>query len=158
MLILVRSKKNSMKIDDIDKLIIELLSENSKQGIKEIAEQIGLTVSPTYERIKRLERENIITGYTIEVNKTLLGKNFQVLCSVSLKEHNAELIHVFENKVVALKEVSMCYHIAGDYDYVLMVEVADIQEYEHFLKKKLATIPDIANVQSSIIMSTIKDD
>ena len=146
----------AVKLDAIDRAIIEILQENAKQGNKEIASQIGLTVTPTYERIKRLEKAGVIEGYTINVNKKHVGKNLQVFCYVSLKEHNIELLQVFEQEVVGLAEVTSCFHIAGDHDYALLIEVLDMDEYEKFLKHKLASIPYISNVQSSFVMSVIK--
>ena len=146
-----------MNLDKIDLAIIEILLEDAKLGIKEIAIQVGLTVSPTYERIKRLERNGVIEGYTIKVNREELGKNLRAYCQVSLKEHNSDLIQVFEEKVVALEPVTACYHIAGDHDYALLIEVADMSEYQSFLKNELATIPDISNVQSSFVLSALKE-
>ncbi len=145
------------KLDKIDKAIIEILKENAKIGTKEIAMQVGLTVTPTYERIKRLEKSGVITGYTTTVNKKMIGKGLQVFCQVSLKEHNLELLESFEQKVVSFDEVSACYHIAGDHDYALLIEVSDVSEYEDFLKQSLSTIPSIMNVQSSFVMSAIKE-
>ena len=144
------------KLDRIDLAILEILQENSKMGMKEIAEQVGLTVTPTYERIKKMERSGIIEGYGIRLNKKKIGKGLSVFCMVSLKEHNLDLLEVFERKIASLSEVSTCHHIAGDYDYAMMIEVADMDEYETFLKYKLAAIPSISNVQSSFSMSTIK--
>jgi len=144
------------KLDKIDLAILEILQENSKLGMKEIASQIGLTVTPTYERIKRLEKSGIIEGYGIRLNKKKVGKGLQVFCMVSLKEHNLGLLEVFEKKIASLDEVATCYHIAGDYDYAMFIEVADMDEYETFLKHKLASIPSISNVQSSFAMSEIK--
>ena len=146
-----------MKLDDIDKAILEILQEDSKMGIKEIALQVGLTTTPTYERIKRLERSNIIEGYTVKINKKELGKSLQVFCHVSLKEHNSELIEVFEEQIVALPQVSQCYHIAGDHDYALLIEVSDMGEYESFLKHQISAIPYISNVRSSFVMSALKE-
>ncbi|HIP31182.1 MAG TPA: Lrp/AsnC family transcriptional regulator [Crocinitomicaceae bacterium] len=145
------------KLDAIDLAIIELLKENSKQGNKSIAEQVGLTITPTYERIKRLERTGVIIGYSVRLEKSKIGKNLQVFCQVSLKEHNLELLEVFEKEVVTLEEVASCYHIAGDYDYSLLVEVHDMEEYENFLRYKLTCISYIGNVQSSFVMSAIKE-
>jgi DNA-binding Lrp family transcriptional regulator len=116
-----------------------------------------LTVTPTYERIKRLERIGVITSYTACLNKKLIGKGLQVFCQVSLKEHNLELLESFEQMVVSFDEVSNCYHIAGDHDYALLIEVSDMGEYEAFLKQSLAKIPSIMNVQSSFVMSAIKE-
>lgn len=144
------------KLDSIDEQIIQLLTVNAKLGNKEIAAKIGLTVTPTYERIKRLERIGLIQGYTLRLNKRMIGKGLKVQCSVSLKEHHLDLLQAFEDKIVHFSEVSECYHIAGDYDYILVIEVRDMDEYQHFLKEKLASIPSISNVQSSFVMSTVK--
>ncbi|MDG1147185.1 MAG: Lrp/AsnC family transcriptional regulator [Crocinitomicaceae bacterium] len=145
------------KLDSIDTAILEILKENSKVGTKEIALQVGLTVTPTYERIKRLERSGVITGYTTCLNKKLIGKGLQVFCQVSLKGHSLDLLESFEKMVVSFEEVSTCYHIAGDHDYALLIEVSDMSEYEAFLKQRLATVPSIMNVQSSFVMSAIKE-
>jgi DNA-binding Lrp family transcriptional regulator len=144
------------KLDDIDNAILEILQENSKLGMKEIAVQIGLTVTPTFERIKKMEKSGVIQGYGVRLDKRKIGKGLKVFCMVSLKEHNLELLEVFEKKITSLKEVATCFHIAGDYDYVMQIEVADMDEYETFLKYKLASIPSISNVQSSFVMSTIE--
>lgn len=144
------------QLDETDLKILEILQENSKLGNKEIAERIGLTVTPTFERIKRLERFRIIRSYTAVVDKKAIGKGLKVLCQVSLKAHNLDLLLGFEDEVVHLNEVSACFHIAGDYDYLLTIEVGDMDEYQRFLKEKLASIPNIANVQSSFVMSTLK--
>lgn len=153
-----KTEKHSSAIllDAIDQKILVLLSSNAKMGNKEIAAEIGLTVTPTFERIKRLERIGVIEGYTTKLNKKSIGKGLHVICQVSLKAHNLDLLEGFENEVVHLHEVSACYHIAGDYDYLLSIEVRDMDEYQLFLKQKLASIPNIANVQSSFVMSTLK--
>lgn len=143
-------------MDKIDRAILEILSENSKLGTKEIATQVGLTLTPTYERIKRLEKSGVIKNYTVELDKKAIGKSLQVFCQVSLKEHNLKLLKKFEDQVVEFPEVSACYHIAGDHDYALLIEVFDMSAYEKLLREKLATIPSIANVQSSFVMREIK--
>ncbi len=143
-------------LDKIDRRLLDLLKENAKLSNKEIAHEIGLTVTPTFERIKRLERNGVITGYTINVDKKKIGKGLKVICQVSLRAHNLDLLQGFEDQIIHLSEVSACYHIAGDYDYLLSIEVMDMDEYQHFLKEKLASIPNIANVQSSFVLSTMK--
>jgi Lrp/AsnC family leucine-responsive transcriptional regulator len=143
-------------IDAIDQQIMQLLLSNSKLGTKEIAAKIGLSVTPTFERIKRLERKGIIKGYTAILDKKKIGKGLKVFCQVSLKSHNAEIIDGFEAEIIHLSEVSACYHIAGDFDYSLFIEVADMDEYQYFLNLKLSNIPNIANVQTAFVMSTLK--
>lgn len=145
------------KLDRIDFEILEILKGNSKIGNKEIAAKVGLSVTPTYERIKRMERIKVIEGYTVILNKRKIGKGLKVHCMVSLKEHNFELLKQFESEIVFFSEVTSCHHIAGDYDYILFIEVRDMDEYQFFLKEKLASIPNISNVQSSFVMSTIKE-
>lgn len=151
-------EKHSMdlQLDEIDRKILTLLSSNAKMGNKEIAAEIGLTVTPTFERIKRLERQGVIKGYSVQLDKKKIGKGLHVICQVSLKAHNLDLLVGFEDEVVHLNEVSACYHIAGNYDYLLSIEVKDMDEYQKFLKEKLASIPNIANVQSSFVMSNLK--
>lgn len=143
--------------DVIDLKILQILSKNGKLGNKEIANEIGLSVSPTFERIKRLERIGAIEGYKAIINKKTVGKGLQVFCNVSLKAHNLDLIEAFEDQVVHIEEVAKCYHLAGNFDYSLLIEVADIESYQNFLKQKLASIPNIANVQSSFVLSLIKN-
>ncbi len=145
-----------IQLDKIDKKILSILSANSKLGNKEIASEIGLSVTPTFERIKRLERHGVIKNYVAILDKKKIDKGLHVLCQVSLKAHNLDLLLGFEDEIVHLNEVNSCYHIAGNYDYLLSIEVKDMDEYQDFLKQKLAAIPNIANVQSSFVMSTLK--
>jgi Lrp/AsnC family leucine-responsive transcriptional regulator len=146
-----------IKLDEIDKTILELLTDNAKLSNKEIANKIGLTVTPTYERVRRLERLGIIKGYRAVLDSKLMGKELQVHCHVSLKDHATTLIQQFESKVVKLEQVSACYNIAGDYDYTLYVEVEDMDAYHNFLRSTLASIQNISNVQSAFVMKTMKE-
>jgi Lrp/AsnC family leucine-responsive transcriptional regulator len=144
------------KLDAIDLKIIELLKKNSKLSSKEIASQVDLSITPAYERVKRLEKRGYIKRYTIEVDKEKLGIGLRVLCAITLKSHAKEILDVFEKQIIELPEVIHCFHIAGNVDYQLLIETKDVNTYSQFLKDKLASIPNIANVQSSIIMSTLK--
>lgn len=144
------------KLDEIDLKLLALLSENGRAGSKELAAKVGLTVTPTFERIKRLERTKVIQGYKAIINPEAVDKGLMIFCYVSLKEHNADLIQEFENSIVHLEEATECFHVAGDYDYTLTIEVKDIQQYQEFLKTKLAAIPNIANVQSSFVLGRVE--
>lgn len=146
-----------LKCDQIDRRIIELLQQNAKLSMKEISSEIGLTITPTHERIRRLERSGIIKGYSARIDKTKLGIRLRVFCHVSLREHNFDLLQQFESEVVGFSEVLACYHTAGDYDYTLLVEVADMEAYELFLRSKMTGIPSISNVQSVFIMRALKE-
>ena len=150
--------QSNYKLDTLDKKILNLLQKNAKLNSKELASEIGLTLTPTYERVKRLESKGFIKSYTIKINKEKIGKNLKVLCNISLKSHSVEFLNAFESSVVKLKEISSCYHIAGNFDYLLLIEVKDMNEYSEFLKEKLASIPHIATVQSSFVMKTMKEE
>lgn len=143
-------------MDSTDLQIIELLTRNSKMGMKEIAQVIGLTITPTYERVRRLERVGVIRGYTVKLDRKKVGRALQVFCQVTLKEHKLEWLRKFEELVVGFSQVTACYHIAGDHDYALLIEVEDMEAYEEFLREHLATIPSIAHVRSSFVMREIK--
>lgn len=146
------------QLDHIDEQILALLVENAKLGSKEIASSVGLTVTPTYERIRRLEKRGFIKRYKAVLDKKKMGKNLRVLCNVQLKSHAAEFIESFESQVIELSEVTSCFHIAGNFDYLLIIDIVDMDEYAEFLKEKLASIPHIATVQSSFVMRALKDN
>jgi Lrp/AsnC family leucine-responsive transcriptional regulator len=142
-------------LDDLDYKLLDLLKKNAKAPTKYLASEIGLSVTPTFERIRRMERLGIITGYTVIVDKGKIEKGLRVLCQVSLKEHKEDVIAMFEQEIQLLDEVNECMHIAGNFDYLLIVEVKDIQSYEFFLKQKLAKLATISNVQSSFVLGQI---
>ncbi len=142
-------------LDELDYKLLDLLKKNAKAPTKYLAAEIGLSVTPTFERIRRMERLGIITGYTVTLDKSKIEKGLRVLCQVSLKEHKEDVIAMFEQEIQLLDEVNECMHIAGNFDYLLIVEVKDIQSYEFFLKQKLAKLATISNVQSSFVLGQI---
>ena len=143
-------------MDRIDSEILKALQANAKLTNKELAAQLGLTITPVYERIKKLEKEGYISHYAAIVNPEMVDLGLQVFCSVSLKDHQREFIEQFERDVVALEEVVECYHIGGRFDYLLKVIVKDMNTYRKFVSEKLAELDNIGNVQSSFVMSEIK--
>ena len=147
-----------LQLDIIDKKILTILQQNSKANIKEIALKIGLTQTPTYERIKRLEKSGVIEKYVAILNKQHIGFNVEVFCQVSLLVHSKDLITKFEKAVNTMEEVIECFHVAGNYDYLLKVIVKDMNNYQNFLKNKLSVLDSVANVQSTFVMSYTKSN
>lgn len=143
-------------LDKIDLELIQLLTANGKLNNKELAAAVGLSVTPTFERVKRLERLEVILGYQAKINPKKIGKNLKVLCQVSLRKHQFDDIIEFEKAIRDLKEISTAYHVTGSMDYMLTVEVADMEAYQHFLKNRLARIPHIGQVNSSFVLSSLK--
>ena len=125
------------KIDKIDRQILMLLQQNSKINIKEIALKIGLTSTPTYDRIKRLEKSGIITHYKAEINREKVGLDLVVFCQVTLQVHSKKLITQFENAIEKMPEVVGCFHIAGNFDYLLKITIPNIKSYQFFLKNSI---------------------
>ncbi|MCF6182794.1 Lrp/AsnC family transcriptional regulator [Lutibacter sp.] len=145
-----------ISLDHIDLTILNILQLNSKANIKEIALKVGLTQTPTYERIKRLEKLGVIEKYVAIIDKTKIGFTIEVFCQVTLQVHSKKLIIKFENAVLKIDEVMECFHVAGNYDYLLKVIVKDMKSYQLFLKNKLSVLDSVSNVQSTFVLSATK--
>jgi len=143
-------------IDAIDLAILNHLQNNSNINIKELAGKINLTPTPVYERIKRLERDGYIMKYVALLDKQKLKKGMTVFCNVRLKEHAKNVGANFVKDIVALTEIVECYNIAGDYDFMLKILVADMASYQDFVMHKLSTIENIGNTNSIFVMGEIK--
>jgi len=146
------------KIDAIDKRIIQLLQQDGKMKIKEVAHALKMTTTPIFDRIKRLEKEGFIEGYSTIVNKEKLGFNLVAFCAVSLESHHKEYLNQFVKDVENIIEVAECYHIAGMFDYLLKIYVKDMVDYQYFITQKLASLPNIGRVQSSFVMTEVKNN
>lgn len=146
-----------MILDAIDKKILLILQQNSKTNIKEVALKVGLTQTPTYERIRRLENSGIIEKYVAVLNKEKIGYHVEVFCQVTLLVHSKKMITKFEKAVNRIDEIMECFHVAGNYDYLLKVIVKDMKSYQLFLKNKLSILDSIANVQSTFVMTSTKE-
>ncbi|MCW5925006.1 MAG: Lrp/AsnC family transcriptional regulator [Saprospiraceae bacterium] len=150
-------EKKSVTIDASDRAILQLLQEDAFLTTKEIAARLNLTTTPVFERVKRLEKEGYIAGYTALLDRRKIGLAMLVLCEVSLKEHNRDFLLQFEAAVIDLPEVLECHHITGEYDYLLKVVVNDMDDYQRFIKEKLATLENIGRVQSHFVMTEVKN-
>jgi DNA-binding Lrp family transcriptional regulator len=139
-----------MMIDDLDKKILNLLQQNAKLTMKELAEKLGLTATPVFERIKRLERDGVIRGYVALIDPEKVGRGQTVFVNVRMPVYSAENIASFEKHISKLPQVLECYHLAGTIDYQLKVVVENIKEYDSFLLA-IAKIR-IVNVDSSVIV------
>ena len=147
-----------MKIDDIDKKLLRILQKDASLTTKQIAAEIGLTVTPVHERIKKLEKSGVILAYKARLDLNVLGKELLVFCQVSIKDHSKENLLHFEQKVLDLDEVVSCYHVSGKHDYMLKVVQSNMQEYRNFITNKLAKISNIDNVYSTFVMQEVKVD
>ena len=145
-----------MKIDELDKRILRHLQQDSKKTNKEIANDLGLSVTAIYERIRKLEREGVISKYVAMVNPEKVEKGFMVLCQIKLLQHKKDFLTKFEKEVTSLPEVIECLHVSGDFDYMLKVLVRDMDAYREFLVTKLTTLDHIASTKSIFTISKVK--
>ena len=146
-----------MQLDEIDKKLLILLQEDAKQTTKELSHKLGLSVTAIYERVRKLEKTGVISKYVALLNKHKIAKDFMVLCHVKLVQHKKEYIQQFEREVMDLQEVTECFHVSGDYDYILKICVCDMEDYRHFMLSKLTSLQHIASTHSSFMIAEVKN-
>jgi len=147
-----------MKLDEIDKKLINLLQDNCRLTHKQLSVKLHLSTTAIFERIKKLERNQLIDRYVAIVNRKKIEKGFMVLCEIKLMQHTKVFLTKFELSVQALAEVTECLHITGDYDYLLKIHVKDMEAYRDFMVTKLTTLPHIGSTHSSFVISEIKNE
>lgn len=146
-----------MELDDKDRQLVKLLQEDCKKTTKEYADSLQLSKTAVYERIRRLERTGVITNYVALVNKEKVQRDFTVLCHIKLVQHTKENVLRFEREILKLEEVSECFHVSGDYDYILKVSVKNMKNYREFMVTKLTAISNIGSTQSSFSIKEVKN-
>jgi Lrp/AsnC family transcriptional regulator, leucine-responsive regulatory protein len=147
-----------LQLDKLDLKLLKLLQQNSKQTNKQLSLQLNLSVTAVFERIKKLERAGIIDRYVALVNKNLVNKSLVVFCQIKLVQHTKEFVTKFEKEVIALDEVMECYHIGGEYDYLLKILVKDMAKFREFMVTKLTTLKHIGSTQSSFCINEVKNE
>ena len=146
-----------MKLDTTDYKLIELLQQNCKQTTKEMADQLDLSTTAVYERIKKLEKQNIITDYIAIVNKDKINRSFMAISHIKIKSHSKDAILRFEKKVNQIPEVLECFHVSGDYDYILKIGVQDMEAYREFMLSKLTTMEEVQSTHSMFVIKEVKN-
>lgn len=142
--------------DAYDLHILRLLQQNARMPVKEIAEKINLSATPVHDRIRRLEATGIIKQYTAVVDAGKLNKSLLAICYVSLKEHGKQAGSRFVKAVQDMAEVSECFSISGEFDFMLKVLATDMQHYYDFHVNRLGQVENVGNVQSVFVMGVVK--
>jgi Lrp/AsnC family transcriptional regulator, leucine-responsive regulatory protein len=145
-------------LDSIDLRILHLLQHDARLTNKEVADKLSKSVTPIYERIKRLEDEGYIMRYVALVNKDLIGKHLTAFTTVQLKEHSAQALRGFEKEVVKFPEVMECYHMTGRFDFLIKMAIKDMKEYNELLMGKLATLPNVGGLETFFVLSEGKKE
>ena len=145
-----------MSLDKKDKLILSLLQDDSTLSVKEISEKIGLTFTPTYERIKNLEKQGVVEKYVAILNREKLGINIVVYCNIRLKEQSQKTLKEFEDYISKYDEVQEIISLSGEYDYMLKILASDINSYNNFTVNIISNGPNIGQYHSSIVLAEVK--
>ena len=145
-----------MKLDKFDIAILEGLQRNARISLQELGAQVGLTASPCWTRIKRMEAAGVIEGYTVSLSPTALGLADTVIVQVTLESHSDEALMDFGRALAAIPEVLEAFLVSGDYDYYIRIAVSDTRDYERLLREKLYRIPGIRHSKSSFVLRQLK--
>ncbi len=145
-----------MIIDDKDRQMLQLLQQDARHTVKELAQAINLTPSPTFDRQKRMEREGVIKGYVALVDAKKVGNGLLALTSVKLREQTRECALNFMEHIMKCDEVTECHNISGEYDFFLKIHLRDMEHYERFVFNKLGTINSVGSYNSIFSIKEVK--
>ena len=149
----------SMEIlDKTDLQILRVLQNNSRLTTKELAAKVNLSPTPVFERVKRLEANGYIKKYVAVLDPAKLNRGFVVFCSVKLRRLNRDIAAEFTRIVREIPEVTECYNISGDYDYLLKIHAPDMKYYQEFIINVLGTIDSLGSLRSTFVMDEVKHE
>ena len=144
------------QLDSKDIEILSILQEDATLSTKQLASRVHLSSTPVFERVKRLEKEGYIRKYAAILDADKLGKGFIVFCQVKLLRMGTDTANDFVSKVKDIPEVTECYNISGEYDYLMKVHAPDMRYYQQFLINVIGRISSVGSVQSTFVMQEIK--
>ncbi|GFH98572.1 leucine-responsive regulatory protein [Bacteroidaceae bacterium] len=145
-----------IKIDEIDIQLLKALQKDAKANTKELCELLHLSKTPIYERMRRLECEGVIKGYSAIIDNAKVGLPLVVFCNVSLAVHDDDHIERFKKDIMEINEIMECYSTGGVFDFLIKVVLKDMEEFNKFVFEKLTKVHGIVKMQSSFVLSEIK--
>jgi Lrp/AsnC family leucine-responsive transcriptional regulator len=145
-----------MQLDKFDLAILMILQHDARASLQDISKRVGLSSTPCWMRIKRMESEGIIQGYTVQVDPVAVGLTDTVIVQVTLESHTDETLYEFGRALADIPEVLEAYLVSGDYDYYIRIAVRDTRDYERLLRERLYRIPGIRHSKSSFVLRTLK--
>jgi Lrp/AsnC family transcriptional regulator, leucine-responsive regulatory protein len=145
------------ELDRIDRRILDLLQKNGRLSMTELAHKIGLSATPCTERVKRLERDGVITGYHARVSPQALGKNLLVFVEIKLSAKSGEVFDRVKKELLFVPEVMECHLVSGDFDYLVKARITEMGEYRRLLGNILLKLPSAAESRSYVVMEEIKE-
>lgn len=144
------------EFDKVDRSLLSLLQREVAQPLAKLAAAVGLSASPCWRRVQRLEKLGVIKQRVALLDRRKLGLNLEVFVEVRFGREHPESLHNFEEAIRAAPEVLECFMLMGQVDFLLRVVARDVDDYERFLRQKLAVLPGVCDIKSSIALSTVK--
>ena len=146
-----------INLDKIDRNILNVLSEDGRVSMTDLAARVGLSKTPVIARVRRLEAEGVITGYRAELSAQKLGLEYVAFVEVRLSQTSESALQSFNKAVREIAEVETCHMIAGGFDYLIKVRTRDIASYRKVLSERISTLPYIAATSTYVSMESIRD-
>lgn len=146
-----------MKLDRYDVAILGVLREDARASLQDISARVGLSTTPCWNRIRKMESDGVIQGYTVRLDPAAIGFSETVIVQVTLDSHSEETLAAFGRELEAIPEVLEAYLVSGDYDYYVRIAVKDTRDYERLLREKLYRIPGIRHSRSSFVLRVLKN-
>ncbi len=154
----MRVHKNTVRaLDKLDRRILALLQKDGRLSMKDLGEQVGLSITPCIERVKRMERDGIISGYYARVNPAALGASLLMFVQITLSNKSGEMFEQFRREVLRIPQVLECHLVSGDFDYIIKARIQEMSEYRKLLGDILLQLPGAAQSKSYVVMEEIKE-
>ncbi len=150
-------EREKHQLDRIDRKILDILQREGRIAITELASRVGLTTSPCAERVRRLERDGVITGYCATVSPAAVDKPLLVFVEIKLVAKGADVFDAVREELLHMPEVLECHLVSGEFDYLLKFRLRDMREYRSLLGNILKRLPGAAESRSLIVMEEIKE-
>lgn len=150
-------KKRSKELSTIDKNIVRVLQKHGRMSYAELSRQVGLSATPCMERVKRLEKEGVIQGYSALIDPEFLDAGLVVFVQIRLNRSAQDIFEGFRTAAAALSEVQECYLVSGNFDYLIKARVADMNAYRQFYGETLLTLPGVQECTSYVVMEQVKE-
>lgn len=145
------------ELDNIDRKILSILQSDARISITDLAEKVGLSVTPCGERVKRLEKEGVILGYHARIDPNALGLNLLVFVEIKLSAKSGTIFEKFKREIIKLPSVLECHLVSGDFDYLVKARIPQMSDYRTLLGDILLTLPGAQESRSYIVMEEVKE-
>jgi Lrp/AsnC family leucine-responsive transcriptional regulator len=150
------SRQSTRVLDKLDMAILSILQRDGRILMKDLAEQVGLSLTPCIERVKRMERDGVIMGYHAHVNPQALGLQILVFVEITLHQKSEAAFDRFRRAIAAIPEVMECHLVSGDFDYLIKARIPEMSEYRRLLGEILH-VADAGQSKSYVVMEELKE-